>query len=122
MKWNLDNERPIYAQLVEQIEQAVAAGGYLPGAKLPGVRELAADAGVNPNTMQRALAELETRGLLVTQRTSGRFVTQDAQRIASTRQQLAQSTTTGYVQNMRALGCGPQEITQFVQDETKKIV
>ena len=78
MGWNLKSDRPIYAQLIEQIELMIVSGMYPPGAKLPSVRDLAADAAVNPNTMQRALSQLETDGLLYTQRTSGRYVTEDA--------------------------------------------
>ncbi len=115
MDWQFDNERPIYTQLVEQIERAVVTGKYPPGERLPGVRELAADAGVNPNTMQRALAELEGTGLLFTQRTSGRFVTQDAEKIRALRVMLAQQMAGDFIRNMRALGCTPDEITQYIQ-------
>ena len=58
MAWNLDSDRPIYSQILERIQMQIAAGIYEPGEKIPSVRELAADAGVNPNTMQKALAEL----------------------------------------------------------------
>ena len=77
MAWNLDSDRPIYAQLLERIELQIVSGTYGPGDKLPSVRELAAEASVNPNTMQKAFAELERSGLIVTKRTSGRFVTED---------------------------------------------
>ena len=82
MEWNIAPDRPVYLQLIEQMERAIAAGAYQPGERLPGVREMAAGAAVNPNTMQRALQELETRGLVNTQRTAGRSVTADEARIA----------------------------------------
>ncbi|MFR2562465.1 MAG: GntR family transcriptional regulator [Anaeromassilibacillus sp.] len=85
MGWNLKSDRPIYAQLIEQIELMIVSGMYPPGAKLPSVRDLAADAAVNPNTMQRALSQLETDGLLYTQRTSGRYVTEDVDKIMQTK-------------------------------------
>lgn len=69
MNWNITAGRPVYVQLIEQLELALVAGEFPPGSRIPPVRELAADAGVNPNTMQRALQELEGRGLLQAQRT-----------------------------------------------------
>lgn len=116
MKWHFESDRPIYTQLVELIEQAVATGMYEPGQRLPGVRELASAAGVNPNTMQRALAELETQGLLFTQRTSGRFVTDDAARIAKLREHLATDVTLRYTQKMHTLGYTAAETLTFVKN------
>ena len=78
MPWDLDNERPIYLQLMERIQQDIVSGVYKPGEKIPSVRDLALDAAVNPNTMQKALSELERSGLVYSQRTSGRFITEDA--------------------------------------------
>ena len=75
MNWNITAGRPVYVQLVEQLELALVAGEFPPGSRIPPVRELAASAGVNPNTMQRALQDLEGRGLLQAQRTAGRTVT-----------------------------------------------
>ena len=72
-----DASRPIYAQLVERLKARILAGTYPPGGHLDSVRDLAAAAGVNPNTMQRALAQLETEGLVHTERTAGRYVTED---------------------------------------------
>lgn len=115
MLWEFNSERPIYAQIIEQIELAVVTGIFVPGAKLPGVRELASEAGVNPNTMQRALAELETQGLLYTQRTSGRFVTEDVDKIKNLRQHLAHSLVEEFIQKMKALGCNEEEIAAYVQ-------
>ena len=114
MDWSFDGGRPIYTQLVEQIERAVVTGAYAPGTRLPGVRELASEAGVNPNTMQRALAELETRGLLHTQRTSGRYVTENLCLITDLRQQLACGISSEYVRAMRRLGCNNGEIKDHI--------
>ena len=75
MAWALINDRPIYLQLMERIQTDIVSGKYKPGEKLPSVRELALDAAVNPNTMQKALSELERIGLVYSQRTSGRFIT-----------------------------------------------
>ena len=73
MPWELDNDRPIYLQLMERIQQDIVSGIYKPGDRLPSVRDLAVEAAVNPNTMQKALSELERSGLVYSQRTSGRF-------------------------------------------------
>lgn len=104
MNWSITGDRPVYLQLIEQMERAIVAGEYRAGTRLPAVRELAAEAAVNPNTMQRALQELETRGLVNTQRTAGRTVTDDAQRIARLRKQLAERQATDFLNAMRALG------------------
>ena len=89
MAWELDSDRPIYAQLVERIQMEIVSGYYPPGGKLPSVRELASVAAVNPNTMQKAFAELERSRLIVTQRTTGRTVTEDIEKINTIRQKLA---------------------------------
>ena len=77
MSWNLDSSRPIYAQIIEKVSLDIVSGKYQPGDKLPSVRDLAAQAGVNPNTMQKALSELERENLVHSARTSGRFITED---------------------------------------------
>ena len=89
MAWNLNSDRPIYAQILEVIQLRIISGRYRPGEKIPSVRDLAAEARVNPNTMQKALSELERNGLVETQRTSGRMVTEDMEMIQETRSKLA---------------------------------
>ena len=110
MAWELDSDRPIYAQLVERIQREIVSGKYQPGEKLPSVRDLAAVAAVNPNTMQKAFAELERSGLIVTQRTSGRTVTEDIELIGNTREQLATGHVRIFINNMQALGYQKEEI------------
>ena len=90
MPWNLDNDRPIYLQIIERISMDIVSGVYRAGDKLPSVRELAASAAVNPNTMQKALSELERSGLVYTQRTSGRYITEDTGLIQEVRLKLAE--------------------------------
>ena len=80
MAWTLDSDRPIFLQIVERIQTDIVSGRYQPGDKLPSVRDLAAEASVNPNTMQKAFAELERTGLVYSRRTSGRFITEDCHR------------------------------------------
>ena len=115
MAWELDSDRPIYAQLVERIQMQIVSGFYPPGGKLPSVRELAMEAAVNPNTMQKAFAELERSGLIITQRTNGRNVTEDAEMIQGIRQELAQEHVETFFACMKELGFSKKEIVDLIQ-------
>ena len=117
MEWQIAAGRPVYIQLVEQLERAVVTGVYPPGERVPAVRDLAAQAQVNPNTMQRALAEMESRGLLVTQRTTGRTVTSDTALIAKTRQALAASLAQDFLAQAKARGLTRAGILALLQQE-----
>lgn len=117
MVWTITADRPVYVQLVEQLEQAIVAGEARAGSKLPSVRELAAQAGVNPNTMQRAMQELETKGLILTQRTAGRTVTEDEMVIQAARKQLAQDELLRFLEKMHSIGFSTQEIMALLQTE-----
>ena len=120
LSWELVNDRPIWVQLIEQLTRRIVSGEYPPGARVPSVRDLAAEAGVNPNTMQRALSGLEERGLLVAQRSIGRFVTQDAALIVRMRQELAEQELAVFKSRMRLLGYQDQEILEFVSAKGEK--
>lgn len=115
--WNLKSDRPIYSQLIEQIKLMIVSGIYPAGAKLPSVRDMAGDASVNPNTMQRALAQLENEGLLYSQRTSGRFVTEDTEKIMETKNSLAMEIINEFIQNMNNLGYDKKQ-TIFMLENT----
>lgn len=115
MTWELKNDRPIYAQLIEQIKLRIISGFYRPGERLPSVRDMAAEAAVNPNTMQRALSELERDGLLYTQRTSGRFITEDSGLIETAKKALAQEQIDAFFQKMRALGFTTSQTVALVE-------
>ena len=115
MPWNLDNNRPIYLQLVERIQMDIISGVYHAGDKLPSVRELAADAAVNPNTMQKAFTELERSGLVYTQRTNGRYITEDQERISRVREELARECTQSYLSNIRRLGYEREQALALAQ-------
>lgn len=117
MAWSLDADRPIYTQIVERIEMQIVSGSYKPGDKVPSVRDLAADAGVNPNTMQRALAELERKGLVTTQRTSGRVVTEDMKMIREVRNTLAKEQIQDFMLKMKELGFEREEIVALLKKE-----
>ena len=114
MSWKFDADRPIYAQLLERIQMQIVSGYYHPGDKLPSVRELASIANVNPNTMQKAFAELERSGLITTQRTSGRTVTEDINMIKKVQSELASSHITQFIQKMKELGFTKEEIKNLV--------
>jgi GntR family transcriptional regulator len=120
MSWEFKSDRPIYAQLMEQIELRIVSGMYPPGSKLPSVREMAAEAAVNPNTMQKALSELERKGLLYTQRTAGRFITEDEAMIAQTKQGMAQELIHEFMEKMQSLGYSQPETVQLLTAITKE--
>lgn len=119
MKWQLDSERPVYIQLIEQIQAEIISGNYKPGDKLPSVRELAAEATVNPNTMQKALAELERVGLVYTNRTSGRFITSDDTMIKKLKEQSAKEKINEFLDRMKQLGFTPEETLVLIQEIIK---
>lgn len=119
MTWHFQNDTPIYAQLIHQITQRIVAGAYQLGEKLPSVRDLASDAGVNPNTMQRALTELERTGLVYSQRTTGRFVTEEKEMIEAAKENLAREQVRSFLVAMTGLGYGVAEIVALLENEEK---
>ena len=119
MPWNLDNDRPIYMQLMERIPQDIISGAYQPGDKLPSVRDLAVEAAVNPNTMQKALSELERCGLVYSQRTSGRFITDDVSLIREMRARLAQEHILSFLGQMHDLGFSDADTLELIQETLK---
>ena len=116
MKWNFENGIPIYLQILSRLRNEIAGGAWKPGEKLPPVRELALEAGVNPNTMQRALAELERDGLVYTQRTSGRFVTEDAAILKKLRKSLSEEVVNEMCRRLVLLGMSREEIGTAVEE------
>lgn len=114
MSWTLDNDRPIYLQLMERIQRDIIAGVYHPGDKLPSVRDLALEAAVNPNTMQKALSELERSGLVYSQRTSGRFITEDTEMLTQMKKELATEHIQEFFQKMEQLGFSRAELLTLV--------
>ena len=122
MNWSLSTDRPIYAQLIEQITSAIVAGEYRPGEKLPSVRDLAEAAAVNPNTMQKALAELERTGLVYTQRTAGRYITEDEAMLKKVKQQIALEQIQQFLSQMERLGLTRQGIAALVSQAASQTV
>ena len=120
MKWSFANDLPIYTQLIEQIKVGVVTGAFPPGERLPSVRDLATEAGVNPNTMQRALAQLESEGLVYSQRTAGRFVTEDETRIGEAKRDLAQGHVARFMEAMHSLAISREETLSLLEAEFGK--
>ena len=120
MEWSIRNDLPIYSQLMEQIKLALVSGGFSPGERLPSVRDLAAEAGVNPNTMQRALQELEREGLVYSQRTAGRFVTEEAEKIAGVKKDLAARQVRDFLEAMEKLGFQGGELLALIRENMKE--
>ena len=115
-----DMSRPIYAQIVERLKAKILAGVYPPGGHLDSVRDMAAAAGVNPNTMQRALQELESRGLLQAQRTAGRTVTADDTALQALRRRRAGTMAAEFLHQMQALGLTEAEIETLLRETAQQ--
>lgn len=113
MDKQLQENIPIYMQIMQKVREAIASGELAPGARVASVRELAGAFAVNPNTMQRALNELEREGLLVSERTSGRFVTKDSAQIDAMRRQLAEEAAAQFRREMQTLGFSEAEMLAF---------
>ena len=117
MQWQFSNDAPIYTQLIQQVKVGIVTGAYPPGERLPSVRDMATEAGVNPNTMQRALAELERDGLVYSQRPAGRFVTEDNIMINQAKRSLAERHVKTFLEAMLRLGFQREEIIRLIGQE-----
>lgn len=120
MDWQFDSSMPIYTQLVYKIELAIVSGEFVRGQRLSAVRDMAAEAGVNPNTMQRAFQELERQGLVYTQRSSGRYVTEDMTVIENTKQALARENIKSFMNSMRRIGYSREEIIRLLESSERE--
>lgn len=121
MNWELKNDRPVYAQLVEKILEQILDQTYPPESKLPSVRELASMASVNPNTMQKALMELEKSGLINSVRTTGKYVTHDLELIHQHQQQLGLDEIIRFVAKMESLGFSLEDIPKNLANHLKEV-
>lgn len=111
------NDKPIYLQLIDYFKAQIISGELAEGSRLDSVRDLAVKAQVNPNTMQKALSELERMGLVRTERTSGRFITDDKEKIVSMKKELAQAEITAFLERMKALGFDKEEVIKIICSE-----
>ena len=115
MSWEFQDHLPIYAQLMDTLKRRIVTGRYLPGEKLPSVRELAAEAGINPNTVQRAFSELEREGLIYTPRATGKYVTENEADIKSAREALARTQVADFLRAMQSLGFSVGDVIVLLQ-------
>ena len=120
MAWKFNNESPIYLQIVEIIKTQIAQGVLKPGDQVPAVRELAVTAGVNPNTMQRALSALDQDGLTITNRTSGRCVTEDVTKIEECRKDIAHKIVKQYIRDLEELGYNKEDAVALIGKEEEE--
>ena len=120
MDWNFRGDLPIYSQLVEQIRTAIISGVFPPGQRLASVRDMAAEAGVNPNTMQRALLELEREGMVCSQRTTGRYVTEDMNIIEQAKKKAAEEQIRGFLETMRKLGYPREAVLALLTEKEEE--
>lgn len=119
-EWSFSNDIPIYSQIVEQIKKQIISGKLKPGDRLSTVRDLANEAGVNPNTIQRALSELERMELVYSQRTSGRFITDNEDLIQRAKSEYAGRKIREFLQSMREIGLSEKEIIKIIESEETK--
>ena len=115
MNFIFDNDRPIYIQLVEQLKEYIVSGKFKAGEKLPSVRDFAMQIKVNPNTVQKALAEIENQKLIYTERTNGKFVTENEELIENVKKELANQKVQKYFQDMDKLGINKQDAITYLQ-------
>ena len=116
MNFKFDNNIPIYIQLVEQLKIYIISGNIKPGDRLPSVRDLALQTKVNPNTMQKALTELEEQKLVYTERTNGKYITNDKELIEKIRKDYADELTKKYLSNMLDIGINKLETTKYLKE------
>lgn len=119
MNWSIDNNKPIYIQLVDKLKSKIISGEIPPGAKIESVRNLAEDAQVNPNTMQKALVELEREELVYSKRTSGRFVTDNEEKIKNMREEVANKEIDNLKIVLKELGYSKEEIIKLIMNNIK---
>lgn len=115
-EWRLTSDRPVFLQIMEKLKLDIVTGAYRPGDKLPSVRDLAGEAAVNPNTMQRAFSELEREGLVYTKRTNGRFITEDIAMISQLKEQMALDAISKFLDSMRQLGFSGEETLTLLKE------
>ena len=115
MNFIFDNDRPIYIQLVEQLKEYIVSGKFKAGEKLPSVRDFAMQIKVNPNTVQKALAEIENQKLIYTERTNGKFVTENEELIENVKKELANQKVQKYFQDMNKLGINKDDAITYLQ-------
>jgi len=118
--WQLANDRPIFQQIIDKITADIACGKYQPGQRLEAVRTFALEAGVNPNTMQHALSELERSGLVFSRRGEGRYVTEDTEQIKALTDSIINQKTEEYISSLMTLGFRHDEIIAHIKKKMEE--
>ena len=122
MSWEFNNSKPIYTQIEEEIKKKIISGTLRGGEKMLSVRDLAQEAGVNPNTMQKALTEIEKDGLIITERTSGRFVTSDMEKIEELKKSFFEKRITALISEFVSLGCSKQDLYALIEKHFDEVI
>lgn len=117
MAWSFSSDRPVYLQIADRIKKSVLSGEYLPGAQIPTVRQLALDAAVNPNTVQRAFLVLEDEGIILSRGTLGRFVTEEADIVETCRKQMAHQLINCFLADMKQLSVPKETIITMIEED-----
>ena len=120
MDYRFNDNIPIYIQLVEMIKTDIVSGKYQPGDKLPAVRDMAMELGVNPNTVQRAFSELEREDLVKSDRTNGRYVTDDKKKIKGLLKTLSEKYINELFEKLNLLGMSDEQIVKMINNERRK--
>ena len=120
MPWNFDNSIPIYLQIIQEMKRKIIRKELAPGERLPSVRDLAKEAGVNPNTMQKALTELETRGLIETERTTGKYVTDNKEQISLLREDYLRERLEPFMKELSSMGLEEEELVSLIRKHYKE--
>ena len=120
MEYTFDNNIPIYIQVLEYIKIYLISGVFQCGEKLPSVRDFAMTFKVNPNTMQKALQELESMNLIYTERTNGKFVTKDKKVLEKLKDEYAITLAKSYLQGMKRIGLGKADSIKYLEGIDEK--
>lgn len=115
MDWKFNNDSPVYQQIIEQIKAMLATGALKAGDKIPSVRELAIEAEVNPNTMQKALSELERERLLCSKRTSGRYVSDNPANANILQEEMMMECIKVFIETMKKLGYSMEDCIKLIE-------
>jgi len=118
--WNFDNSIPIYLQIIQEMKRKIIRKELAPGERLPSVRDLAKEAGVNPNTMQKALTELETSGLIETERTTGKYVTDNKEQISLLREDYLRERLEPFMKELSSMGLEEEELVSLIRKHYKE--
>ena len=116
MDFNFDNERPIYLQLIDLLRIEIISGKLKKGEKIPSVRDLSLSLKVNPNTLQKALMELEKERLIYTERTNGKFVTDDSRLIEKVKREIAKDKVNNYIKSMNSIGISFEDAIKYLKE------